>query len=130
VIESTEKKSQGPRVVIAILLVGVIGAGLTWLRYTAQAPSTANAHLVSERLVLAKFPSNVARDIREGSKAVVTLQSSPGEPLEGFVQSWETEEAETRVLILLKEVPVGARAQMQCSVTVDTSVSLDAIKAD
>jgi hypothetical protein len=89
-----------------------------------------DAHLVSERLVLAKFPSNVARDIREGSKAIVTLQSWPGKPLQGFVQSRETKGAETSVLILLKEVPTGAQPQMQCSVTVDTSVSLDAIKPD
>ncbi len=129
-MERTEKKRHGRSVVIGILLLGAIGAGLTWLRYTVQAPSTVNAHLISERLILATFPSNSAREIREGSKAIVTLEGSPGKKLAGVVQSQETEEDETRVLIALKEVPNEARPQTRCSVTVDTSVALDALKSD
>ena len=82
-MERTEKKSQGRTVVIGILFVATIAAALTWLRYTSQAPSTANAHLISEGLVLAKFPSNVARQIRLGSKAIVTFETSPSKRLVG-----------------------------------------------
>ena len=115
---------------IGIVLVAAIAAALTWLRYTSQAPSTVKAHLISERLVLATFPSNVAEEIREGSKAIVTFETSPGKRVVGAVQSRETEEDETRVMIALKEVPVEARPETRCSVTVDTSVSLEAMTPD
>jgi hypothetical protein len=129
-MERTEKKSPGRTVVISILLLAAIAAALTWLRYTSQAPSTVNAHLISERLVLAKFPSNVAGEIREGSRAIVTFQTSPSKRLAGAVQSRDTEEDETRVVIVLKDIPTEARPDTRCSVTVDTSLSIDAMKAD
>ncbi len=129
-MERTEKKNPGRTVVISILLLAAIAAALTWLRYTSQAPSTVNAHLISERLVLAKFPSNVAGEIREGSRAIVTFQTSPSKRLAGAVQSRETEEDETRVVIVLKDIPTEARPDTRCSVTVDTSLSIDAMKAD
>jgi multidrug resistance efflux pump len=129
-MESTEKKRRGRGVVIAILLLATIGAALTWLRYTAQAPSTTSAHLVSERLVLATFNSNAARNIRERSKAIVTFETSPGERFAGAVQSLEIKKTETRVLIILQEVPSEAQPQARCSVTVDTSVSADTMKLD
>jgi multidrug resistance efflux pump len=129
-MERTEKKSQGRIVVIGILLAAALAAALTWLRYTSQAPSTVNAHLTSERLVLATFPSKIAREIRPGSKAIVTFEASPAKRLTGAVQSRETAEDETRVVIVLKDVPLETRADMRCSVTVDTSVSVDAMKPD
>ena len=129
-MERTEKKSQGRSVVVGILLLATIAAALTWLRYASQAPSTANAHLISEKLVLAKFPAKVAREIRQGSKAIVTFESAPSKRLAGAVQSRETEEDETRVLIVLKEVPTEIRRDTRCSVTVDTSLSIDAMKSD
>ena len=129
-MERTEKKSQGRTVVIGILLLAAIAAALTWLRYTSQAPSTVNAHLISERLVLAKFPSNVAGEIRQGSKAIVTLATSPSKRLAGAVESRETVEGETRVVIVLKEIPTEARPDTRCNVTVDTSLSMDAMKSD
>jgi multidrug resistance efflux pump len=129
-MERTEKKSGGRTVVIGIILLAAIAAALTWLRYTSQAPSTVNAHLISERLVLAKFPSNVAGEIREGSKAIITFETSPRKRLAGAVRSRETKEDETRVVIVLKDVPAEARPETRCSVTVDTSVSVDAMKPD
>jgi hypothetical protein len=129
-MERTEKKNPGRTVVISILLLAAIAAALTWLRYTSQAPSTVNAQLISERLVLAKFPSSVAGEIREGSRAIVTFQTSPSKRLAGAVQSRETEEDETRVVIVLKDIPTEARPDTRCSVTVDTSLSIDAMKAD
>ena len=129
-MERTEKKSQGRSVVVGIVLLATIAAALTWLRYASQAPSTANAHLISEKLVLAKFPANVAREIRQGSKAIVTFGSAPSKRLAGAVQSRETEQDETRVLIVLKEVPTETRRETRCSVTVDTSLSIDAMKSD
>jgi hypothetical protein len=129
-MERTEKKSQGRSVVVGILLLATIGAALTWLRYASQAPSTANAHLIAERLVLAKFPSNVAGEIRQGSKAIVTFETAPSRRFAGAVQSSETQEDETRVVIVLKDVPTEARPDARCSVTVDTSLSVDAMKSD
>jgi hypothetical protein len=129
-MERTEKKNQGRIVVIGILLVAAIGAAATWLRYTSQAPSTVNAHLIAENLVLAKFPSTVAGEIRQGSKAIVTFKTSPSKRLAGAVQSRETAEDETRVVIVLKDVPAAARRDTPCSVTVDTSLSVDAMKSD
>jgi hypothetical protein len=129
-MERTEKKSQGRTVVIGILLLAATAAALTWLRYTSQAPSTANAHLISERVVLAKFPSNVAGEIRPGSKAIVTFETSPSKQLAGAVQSRETDDNEARVVIVLEDVPTEARRDMRCSVTVDTSLSVDAMKSD
>jgi multidrug resistance efflux pump len=116
--------------VISILLLATIGAGLTWLRYTAQAPSTTNARLVSHRLVLATFNSSAARNIREGSKAIVTFETAPGRRLAGVVRSLEIKRPETRALIVLEEVPEETQPQTRCSVTVDTSVSSRAMKSD
>jgi multidrug resistance efflux pump len=127
--ERTEKRRRGKNVVIGILLLATLGAGLTWLRYTAQAPSTINAQLISDRLVLATFRPKAARKIREGSKAIVTFESSGTKQFEGAVQSLETEALETRVLIVLREAPTGAQPHSRCSVTVDTSVS-SAVKSD
>jgi multidrug resistance efflux pump len=129
-MESTEKKRRGKSVVIGMLLLATIGAGLTWLRYTAQAPSTANARLVADRLVLARFDSHAARNIREGSKAIVTFESSAGKRLAGVVQSLQIDASETKTLILLKEVPQDAKPQTPCSVTVDTSVPQERTKLD
>jgi multidrug resistance efflux pump len=129
-MERTEKKGPGRSVVIGILLLAAIAAALTWLRYTSQAPSTVNAHLISEGLVLAKFPSNVAREIRQGSKAIVTFETSPSKRFDGAVESREMDEDETRVVIVLKDVPTEARPDARCSVTVDTSLSVDAMKSD
>jgi hypothetical protein len=129
-MERTEKKGQGRFVVVGIVLLAMIAAALTRLRYASQAPSTADAHLVSERLVLAKFPSDVAREIRQGSKAIVTFENAPSKRLAGEVRSRELEENEMRVVIVLKEVPTGARRDTRCSVTVDTSLSIDATKSD
>jgi hypothetical protein len=117
-------------VVLGILLLGAIGAAATWLRYTSQAPSTVNAHLIAENLILAKFPSNVAGEIRQGSKAIVTFETSSSKRFAGAVQSRETVEDETRVVIVLKEIPAEARPDTPCSVTVDTSLSVDAMKSD
>jgi multidrug resistance efflux pump len=127
--ERTEKKRRGKSVVIGIVLLATLGAGLTWLRYTAQAPSTINAQLISDRLVLATFRPKAAGKIREGSKAIVTFESSGGKRFEGAVQSLETEALETRVLIVLRETPIEARPHSRCSVTVDTSVPSE-VKSD
>jgi hypothetical protein len=129
-MERTEKKNPGRTVVIGIILLAAIGAALTRMRYTSQAPSTVNAQLIAERLVLAKFPASVAGEIREGSKAIVTLETSPSKRLVGVVQSRETQEDETTVLIVLKDVPTEAQPEARCSVTVDTSVLVDAMKSD
>jgi multidrug resistance efflux pump len=129
-MERTEKKGQGRFVVVGILFLATIAAALTWLRYASQAPSTANAHLIAERLVLARFPSKVAREIRPGSKAIVTFESAPSKRLAGAVQSREAKEDETKVVIVLKEVPTEARPDTRCSVTVDTSLPIDAMKLD
>jgi multidrug resistance efflux pump len=121
--ERTEKKRRGPTVVLGILLLATVGAGLTWLRYTGQAPSTTNAQLVSDRLVLATFHSKDARNIRQGSKAIVTFENAPGQRFEGAVQSLETNALDTRVSIVLAAAPPEAQPYSRCSVTVDTSVS-------
>ena len=129
-MERTEKKNLGRIVVIGIILLAAIGAALTWLRYTSQAPSTVNAQLISDGLVLAKFPASVAGEIREGSRAIVTLETSPAKRLVGAVQSRQTQEDETSVVIVLKDVPTEAQPDARCSVTVDTSVSVHAMKSD
>ena len=121
--ERTEKKRRGSTVVLAILLLATIGAGLTWLRYTGQAPSTTKAQLISDRMVQATFHSNDARNIREGAKAIVTFETAPGQRFEGAVESLETGELETKVSIILEAVPPDAQLHSRCSVTVDTSVS-------
>jgi multidrug resistance efflux pump len=129
-MESTEKKRQGKNVVIGILLLATLGAGLTWTRYTAQSPSTKDARLVSDRVVLATFSAHAARNIREGTKAIVTVESSSGKRLLGTVQSLQTADQETTAVIFLKEPPQNAQPQTPCHVTVDTSVAREALKAD
>jgi multidrug resistance efflux pump len=129
-MESTEKKRQGKNVVIGILLLATLGAGLTWMRYTAQAPSTKNARLISDRVVLATFSAHAARNIREGTKAIVTFESSAGEKFSGVVQSVQTKNQETTAAIFLKETPQSAQPQTPCHVTVDTSVASEALKPD
>jgi hypothetical protein len=127
-MESTEKKSQGTKVVTGILLLATIGAGLTWMRYTAQAPSTTHARLISDRVVFATFSAHAARSIRQGTKAIVTVESSSGKKLLGSVQSLQTGNQETTAVILLKEIPEDAQPQTPCHVTVDTSVTAEASK--
>jgi len=100
------------------------------MRYTAQAPSTTDARLISDHLVLATFNSHAARNIREGSRAIVTFESSAGKRLSGTVQSLQIEIPKTTALIILKEIPQNARPQTPCNVTVDTSVPSEALKMD
>jgi hypothetical protein len=127
-MESTEKKRQGKKVVIGILLLAALGAGLTWMRYTAQVPSTNDARLISDRIVFATFSPHAARNIRQGTKAIVTVESSSGKKLLGAVQSLQTRNQETTVVIFLNEIPVDAQPQMPCHVTVDTSIAAEASK--
>jgi multidrug resistance efflux pump len=127
-MESTEKKSQGIKVVIGILLLATIGAGLTWMRYTAQAPSTTDARLISDRVVIATFSAHAARNMREGTKAIVTVQGSSGKKLFGSMKSLQIKNHETTAVILLKEIPEGAQPQTPCHVTVDISVTAEASK--
>jgi multidrug resistance efflux pump len=129
-MESTEKKRRGKNVVIGILLLATIGAGLTWINYIAQAPSTKDAHLISDRIVLATFSAHAARNIREGAKAIVTVESSAGKTLSGTVQSLQTKDPKTTAVIFLEETPQNAKPLTPCYVTVDTSLSSEALKAD
>ncbi|HEY5704800.1 MAG TPA: hypothetical protein VIS96_04430 [Terrimicrobiaceae bacterium] len=129
-MESTEKKRQGKSVVIGILLLATLGAGLTWMRYTAQVPSTKNARLVSDRVVLATFSAHAARNILDGARAVVTFTSSTGRKFSGTVQSLRTKDQQTTAVIFLEEAPEGAQAQSPCHVTVDTSVAVETLKPD
>jgi multidrug resistance efflux pump len=129
-MESTEKKRQGKSVVIGILLLATLGAGLTWMRYTAQAPSTKNARLISDRVVLATFSAHAARNIREGTKAIVTVESSGGEKFSGTVQSLQTKNQETTAVIFLKKILQNAQPQTPCHVTVDTSLAPGALESD
>jgi multidrug resistance efflux pump len=127
-MESTEKKRQGKWVVIGILLLAALGAGLTWMRYSAQAPSTTDARLISDRTIIATFSAHAARNIRQGTKAIVTIESSGGKKLLGAVESLQTAKQEATVVILLDEVPDGARPPTPCQVTVDTSVAAKALR--
>ena len=127
-MESTEKKRQGKWVVIGILLLAALGAGLTWMRYSAQAPSTTDARLISDRTIIATFSAHAARNIRQGTKAIVTIESSGGKKLLGAVESLRTANQEATVVILLDEIPEDARPSTPCQVTVDTSVAAKALK--
>ena len=129
-MESTEKKPQGKNVVIGILLLATLGAGLTWMRYTAQAPSTKNARLISDRVVLATFSAHAARNIRTGAKAIVTVENSGGKRFLGTVQSLQTKNQETTAVIVLKEIPQDVQPQTPCHATVDTSVVTEALNPD
>jgi multidrug resistance efflux pump len=129
-MESTEKKLPGKAIVIGILLLATVGTGLTWMRYTAQAPSTTNCRLVSERIVMATFNARAARNIREGTKAIVTFESSPARRFSGTVQSLQTEDSKVKAVIVLDEIPANANLETPCEVTVDTSVVRELLKAD
>ncbi|MFZ0708499.1 MAG: hypothetical protein WAM53_00520 [Terrimicrobiaceae bacterium] len=129
-MEGTKKKQHGITVVISILLLATLGAGLTWLRYSAQAPSTKNARLLSGRVLVATFGASAARNIREGNRAIVTLENARWKKLSGTVQSVQTDNSGTTVMINLKEIPQDARPQTQGDVTVDTSVVSEALNPD
>ena len=128
-MESTEKKPLGKNVVLGILLLGMVGAALTWITYTGQSPSTKNARFVSERTVIAIFSARAARNIREGTKAIVTLgRGEKGWP--GTVNALQTQDAQTEAVIVLKEAPQNAHPDTRCDVTVDTSVNSGQLRAD
>ena len=129
-MEGTKKKHRGKTVVISILLLATLGAGLTWLRYSAQAPSTTNARVISDRSVIATFAASAARNIREGNRAIVTLENARWKRLSGTVQSVQTDNSKTTTMILLKEIPQNARPQAPCDVTVDTSVASETLNPD
>jgi multidrug resistance efflux pump len=129
-MEGTKKKHPGKTVVISILLLATLGAGLTWLRYSAQAPSTKNARLISDRSVVATFAVPAARNIRAGNRAIVTLENARWKKLSGTVQSVQTDNSETTATIFLKEIPQDAQPQAPCDVTVDTSLASEALNPD
>jgi multidrug resistance efflux pump len=129
-MESTEKKPLGKKVVLGILLLGMVGAGLTWITYTGQSPSTENAWFVSERTVIAIFSARAARNIREGTKAIVTLDSRADKGWLGTVNALKTRDTQTEAVIILKEAPQNAPPQTRCDVTVDTSVNSGQLSAD
>jgi multidrug resistance efflux pump len=129
-MESTEKKRHGKNVVLGILLLATLGAGLTWTKYTAQAPSTKDARLISDRVVLATFSVRAARNIRDGTRAIVTFESSGEKRHFGIVQSLQTEGPKTTAVIVLKDAPQDAHPQTPCEATVDTSVAPEASKSD
>jgi multidrug resistance efflux pump len=129
-MESTEKKPLGKNVVLGILLLGMVGAGLTWIKYTGQSPSTENAWFVSDRTVIAIFSARAARNIREGTKAIVTLGGRPEKGWPGTVNALKTQDAQTEAVIILKEAPQNAPPQTRCDVTVDTSVNSEQLRSD
>ena len=129
-MESTEKKLRGKAIVIGVLLAATVATGLTWLGYTAQAPSTTSAHLIRDRVVFATFEAHAARNIREGTQAIVTFESSDGKRFTGAVQSLQNADSKTNVVIVLDELPPNVHPQTPCDVTVDTSVARGVPKAD
>jgi multidrug resistance efflux pump len=126
-MESTEKSVPGKKVVIAILGVATLGASLTWIRYTAQVPSTENAQLVSDRVVIATFDARAARNLHEGTKAIVTFEASGGRRFSGTVHSLQTQHPQITAVILLRDIPENAQPHSRCNVTVDTSVDSEAL---
>ena len=129
-MESTEKKLRGKAMVISVLLAAIVATGLTWLRYTAQAPSTTSARLIRDRVVFATFDAHAARNIGEGKQAIVTFESFDEKRFTGAVQSLKTEDSKTSVVIVLDELPPNVHPQTPCDVTVDTSIARGAPQAD
>jgi multidrug resistance efflux pump len=129
-MDGTKKRRRGKAVVISILLLAILGAGLTWQRYSVQAPSTKNARLMSDGVVVASFDARAARNIREGNRAIVTFSNSPWKKLSGTVQSLQIRDPDTTAVIILKELPQEAQPQTPCDVTVDTSVASEALNPD
>lgn len=119
-MNGTEKKRAGPIIVIGILLLAALGAGLTWMRYAEQAPSTRQARTTADGQVEAIFPPQGARHLRVGMKGIVTVAGSDKRfpalvsRVEGAV-----------VRLRLKEVPPNLAPSTPCQVTVDTSVPID-----
>jgi multidrug resistance efflux pump len=129
-MESTEKKLRGKAIVISLLLAAIVATGVTWLRYTAQAPSTTSARMIRDRVVFATFDAHAARNIGEGTQAIVTFESFDEKRFTGAVQSLKTEDSKTYVVIVLDELPLNVHPQTPCDVTVDTSIARGIPQAD
>ena len=129
--EVQEKLRNGPWVVIALVLLGIVAANLTTARYSRQAPSTSEARLLFEGKVLASFNTPAAKEIKEGMKATVTIDGYPDKKFGGTViLTHRNEPSETLLMIRLAEPPADASPPVPCQVTVDTSIGPGMLKSD
>ncbi len=127
--KTPRRKKNGPILAVAIVLICGLGAGLTALRYSTQAVSTADARLLFEGKVLATVRTRDARNIREGMRATVTVEGYDEQKFPGLVELVQPDtEEETLVMIRLKSPPAIDHPPVACQVTVDTSIPPELLK--
>lgn len=129
-MQRTEKspKRSGPIVVLGVLVLAVLAAAGTWMRYSSENPSTTRGHLKADRTVLAFFSPPAAKQIRPGMRAVVTVSGRDSKKFEGRVSAVHEKPALTEVSVEL-DAPVEAAApDSECQVTVDTSIPPEVLK--
>lgn len=123
------RKKNGTFLAIAIVLICGLGAGLTALRYSTQAVSTADARLLYDGKVLATVRTHDARNIREGMRATVTVDGYDEQKFLGLVELIQPDtETETLVMIRLTAPPKIDHPPVDCQVTVDTSLPPELLK--
>lgn len=110
--------------VSGVLLLCLLGTGLTWWNYSRQVFSSADATLVSRNgkaECLVVLPVQEATAILPGHGAIITVGQDK-HPLKGRVVSLSPDPKGTEVKIRLVEFPAGLPLSSRCSVTIDTTI--------
>ena len=114
------KNGTGFIVVIAILVVAVLLALATRVIYNSDRPTSLQAHLETDRRVVATFDPSAGKLIEPGMKATVSF---PGTGIGGTGRVAVPEPLTPDIYgIDLDETPVGVAPGALCKVIVDASM--------
>lgn len=130
-MEATENKkgslASGWILVTLLLLLCLLGTGLTWWNYSQHVFSSAQGVVLEaqgkEGFVSVCLPSDEARKILNGHLATITL-GEDNHPLKGRVVSMVASKDVTAATVLIRvmDAPTPWKAGEACGVTIDTTV--------
>jgi len=123
-MKGTEKTHAGKYLIVTIIVVAVAVAFLSRSFYTAERPASTEARLVDDRIVLAHFPPEAAKLIRNGMKATISLN---GVRHTGVVSGRDLMQ-EHAYVITLDPTPPPPAPGTPCTVLVDATIPPELIK--
>jgi hypothetical protein len=118
-MKGTEKKRSGPVLVLGMVVLSVLGAGLTWRNYIVDHPSAQEARIVAADAVRAEFSAAVAARLEPGTRAIISCR---GVRRTGYVEALPPGACPTTVRLKLLEPFENPPPDAPCEVTVDLTV--------